>query len=161
MTMLIAQITDTHIKTPGKLACERVDTATMLQRCVADVCRLDPQPDLIVVTGDLVDLGQPEEYAWLKTLLTPLQQALVVVPGNHDGREAMRAAFAGDGYFPASGYLHFAINDRYPLRIVGLDTLVPMEGGGELCTERLDGWKKPWRGRAGARRCCSCIIRPS
>ncbi len=52
--------------------------------------RLDPQPDLIVITGDLVDLGQPQEYAWLKTLLAPLHQPLVVIPGNHDEREAIR-----------------------------------------------------------------------
>jgi len=135
--MLIAQITDTHIKLPGKLAYQRVDTAAMLQRCVAEVCRLDPQPDLVVMTGDLVDLGHPEEYAWLKTLLAPLSQPVIVVPGNHDEREAMRAAFSGDGYFPAKGFLHFAIDDRYPLRIIGLDTLVPQEGHGELCAERL------------------------
>lgn len=135
--MLIAQITDTHIKTPGKLAYRRVDTAAMLRRCVAEILQLDPQPDLIVMTGDLVDLGQPQEYVWLKSLIAPLCQPVIVVPGNHDEREAMRDAFAGGGYFPASGFLHFSIDDRYPLRIVGLDTPVPMEGRGELCSERL------------------------
>ena len=135
--MLIAQITDTHIKMPGQLAYRRVDTGAMLQRCVAQLRRLDPQPDLIVITGDLVDVGRPDEYAWLKTLLAPLTQPLIVIPGNHDEREAMRAAFGGDGYLPASGFLHFAIDDRYPLRIVGLDTLVPGKNGGELCAQRL------------------------
>lgn len=135
--MLIAQISDTHIKPPGQLAYRRVDTAAMLQRCVAEVCGLNPQPDLVVMTGDLTDLGRAEEYAWLKTLLAPLRQPLIVVPGNHDEREGMRAAFAGDGYFPAQGFLHFAIDDRYPLRIIGLDTVVPNEGRGELCARRL------------------------
>ncbi|MBV8656842.1 MAG: phosphodiesterase [Burkholderiales bacterium] len=134
--MLIAQITDTHIKLPGKLAYDRVDTAAMLQRCVAEVCQLDPQPDLIVLTGDLVDLGRPEEYAYLKTLLAPLGPRIIAVPGNHDEREAMRAAFVDQGYLPSSGFLHFALDD-YPLRIVGLDTVVPMEGRGELCAARL------------------------
>jgi len=136
--MLIAQITDTHIKLPGKLAYRRVDTAAMLQRCVADVLKLDPQPDLIVMSGDLVDLGRAEEYVWLKTLLAPLKQPIVVVPGNHDDRDALRAAFAGDGYLPASGFLQFVIEDRFPLRIIGLDTLVPNAGRGELCGERLE-----------------------
>jgi len=136
--MLIAQITDTHIKMPGKLAYQRVDTAAMLQRCVAAVRRLDPQPDLVVLTGDLVDLGRPDEYVWLRNLLGPLQQRLIVVPGNHDEREAMRAAFAGDGYLPARGFLQFAIDDHYPLRIVGLDTVIPCQGGGELCAARLE-----------------------
>lgn len=135
--MLIAQITDPHIKAPGKLAYRHVDTAAMLQRCVAEVLRLDPQPDLVVLTGDLVDVGRAEEYAYLKTLLAPLRQPLVVVPGNHDERGAMRDAFAGEGYLPASGFLQFAIDDAGPLRIVGLDTVVPNEGRGELCAERL------------------------
>ena len=135
--MLIAQITDPHIKMPGQLAYRQVDTTAMLKRCVEEVCRLDPQPDLVVMTGDLVDLGRPEEYAWLKTLLSPLRQPIIVVPGNHDEREAMRNAFSGDGYLPASGFLQFAINDRYPLRIIGLDTLVAQQGRGELCAERL------------------------
>lgn len=135
--MLIAQVTDTHIKLPGKLAYRRVDTAAMLAACVQSLLRLDPAPDLLVVTGDLVDLGLPEEYAHLRALLAPLPMPIVVVPGNHDGRDALRQAFAGAGYLPATGFLHFAIDD-YPLRIIGLDTLRPGEGGGELCAERLD-----------------------
>ena len=135
--MLIAHISDPHIKLPGKLAYRRVDTATMLQSCVASMLHLDPQPDLIILTGDLTDFGRPEEYAYLKALLAPLSAPLLVVPGNHDERETMRDAFADDGYLPAAGFLQFAIDDRFPLRIVGLDTVVPQEGRGELCAERL------------------------
>ncbi|MDY7579396.1 phosphodiesterase [Herbaspirillum sp. RTI4] len=148
--MLIAQITDPHIKMPGKLAYRRVDTETMLRRCIAEVAALDPQPDLIVMTGDLVDLGRPEEYAFLKTLLTPLIAPVIMIPGNHDEREAMREAFGSDGYLPASGFLHFSIDDRYPLRIIGLDTLVPREGRGELCAERL-AWLEETLARAPGR----------
>lgn len=135
--MLIAHISDPHIKRPGKLAYRRVDTAAMLQRCVAELLRLDPQPDLIVLTGDLADFGLAEEYAHLKTLLAPLSAPLLAIPGNHDEREAMRTAFADGGYLPAIGFLQFAVDDRFPLRIVGLDTVVPQEGRGELCAERL------------------------
>ncbi len=134
--MLIAQITDLHIKLPGRLAYRKVDTAAMLRRCVDTLCALDPQPDLVLITGDLVDLGRPAEYAWLRELLAPLTQPLVVVPGNHDDRDAMRAAFADGGYLPENGFLQFSI-DEPPLRLVGLDTVVPGEGRGELCAERL------------------------
>lgn len=134
--MLIAQISDLHVKLPGRLAYGRVDTAGMLGACVAAIGRLDPRPDLIVITGDVVDRGRPEEYAYLKTLLAPLGAPLVVIPGNHDEREAMRAAFSDGGYLPATGFLHFVIDD-HPLRIVGLDTVIPGEGGGEMCAERL------------------------
>lgn len=135
--MLIAQITDTHIKLPGKLAYKKVDTAAMLRRCVEELLALKPQPDLILLTGDLVDLGRPEEYDHLKSILSPLKQRIIAIPGNHDERDAMRDAFASGGYLPRDGkFLQFAV-DEYPLRIIGLDTLIPMQGGGELCAERL------------------------
>lgn len=134
--MLIAQITDTHIKLPGKLAYRKVDTAAMLRRCVDELLGLKQQPDLILLTGDLVDLGRPAEYDHLKDILRPLRQRIIAIPGNHDERGAMRDAFRKDAYLPAAGFLQFAIDD-YPLRIVGLDTLIPGQGGGELCTERL------------------------
>lgn len=134
--MLIAQISDPHIKLPGRLAYQRVDTAAMLAACVSAIVALDPQPDLIVLTGDLVDLGIPEEYAFLRKILAPLRVPFIAIPGNHDDREALRVAFADGGYLPATGFLHFAIDD-YPLRIIGLDTLVAGQGGGMLCPARL------------------------
>ncbi|MFZ1493138.1 MAG: phosphodiesterase [Candidatus Competibacter denitrificans] len=145
--MLIAQISDTHIKSRGRLAYGHVDTATLLKRCVAELVQLDPPPDLVVATGDLADGGLPEEYAHLRKLLALLRQPLVVIPGNHDSRDALRAAFAADGYLPESGFLHFALEDRFPLRVVGLDTVVPLKSSGALCTERLD-----WLERTLARR---------
>ena len=55
---------------------------------------------------------------------------------DHDAREPLRAAFAADGYLPADGFLQFTIED-YPVRLVALDTLIPGEAGGLLCSERL------------------------
>ncbi|MCL4746758.1 MAG: phosphodiesterase [Burkholderiaceae bacterium] len=135
--MLIAQITDTHIKLPGKLAYKRVDTAAMLRDCVAAVQALAQQPDLVVLTGDLVDLGTPQEYAHLKSILAPLRQRIIAIPGNHDARDPMRDAFGDGGYLPREGFLQFAIDGEYPFRIVGVDTVVAGQGGGELCGERL------------------------
>jgi 3',5'-cyclic AMP phosphodiesterase CpdA len=136
--MLIAQITDTHIKLPGRLAYGRVDTAAMLERCVAELCALDPQPDLLVITGDLVDLGRAAEYEHLSSLLAPLQMPLLAVPGNHDERSAFRTAFAHHAHLPAQGFLQFVAEPAgMPVRLIGLDTLVPLEGRGELCAERL------------------------
>ena len=134
--MLIAQITDTHIKLPGKLAYDRVDTARMLRDCVIELQKLDPQPDLIVHTGDLTDVGLAPEYEHLKSILAPLRTPILAIPGNHDAREAMREALAAEGYLPAHGFLHYAV-EQGPLRFVGLDTLVPGQGGGELGAERL------------------------
>jgi 3',5'-cyclic AMP phosphodiesterase CpdA len=134
--MLIAQITDTHIKSPGRLAYGRVDTATMFKRCVAGLLRLKQQPDVILITGDLVDLGQPDEYDHLLSLLAPLRQRIFAVPGNHDDRAAMRAALGRSVPADAGDFLQFSVDD-HALRIIGLDTLIPGQGGGELCAKRL------------------------
>ena len=113
-----------------------VDTASGLERAVAALVRLRPLPDITVVTGDLVDAGEPEEYAYFRGLLAPLRMPVFVIPGNHDAREPMREAFNRDGYLPGEGFLNYVI-EEYPLRMVGLDTLVPGEAGGELCGDRL------------------------
>jgi len=135
--MWIAQLTDTHIKQPGKLTYGKINTAEYLKRAIARVNAQVPRPDLLVITGDLVDFGHPLEYAHLRRLLQPLAMPYVLVPGNHDDRAALRAAFFDHHYLPTDGFLHYAIDDRYALRIVGLDTVVPGEGRGELCQARL------------------------
>ena len=67
--MLIAQFSDTHIKPKGRLAYNKVDTASMLAKAVAHLQTLPQQPDLLVITGDLVDQGHPEEYSHLNEIL--------------------------------------------------------------------------------------------
>lgn len=137
--MLIAQISDIHIKTPGRLAYGKVDTTAMMQRCVQEIMALRQQPDVIILTGDLVDIGDPVEYAGLMEVMAPLRHRILAVPGNHDDRDNMRAAFAKGTYLPPQGFLHFVIDeDRYPVRLIGLDTVIPRQSGGELCAERLE-----------------------
>ena len=101
--MLIAQLSDPHVKGPGQLLYDRIDTAGYLERAVAHVLRLDPLPDVVIMTGDLVDGGKAEEYALLRRLLAPLPMPVYVIPGNHDAREPLRAAFADKGLFPGRG----------------------------------------------------------
>ena len=75
--MLIAQISDMHIKPPGELLYKRVDTAGFLARAVAHVNALDPKPDIVIATGDLVDGGKPEEYADVVAFLASTRAAYI------------------------------------------------------------------------------------
>ena len=134
--MLIAQLSDTHLRSDGELLYDRIDTAAYLERAVAHVLKLDPRPDVVIMTGDLVEAGKPAEYARLRRLIAPLPMPVYVIPGNHDAREALRTAFADQGYFPASGFLQYTV-DNLPIRLIALDTLVEGKGYGALCQERL------------------------
>jgi 3',5'-cyclic-AMP phosphodiesterase len=138
MDMLIAQISDTHLKKQDELLYGRIDTAGYLARAVAHINALDPRPDIVIATGDLVDGGKPEEYANLSRVLAVLEIPVYLIPGNHDARDALRAAFPEHSYLPASGFLQYAI-EGLPVCLIALDTLVPGKPYGALCSERL-GW---------------------
>jgi len=135
--MLIAQMSDMHLKGEGELLFGRVDTAGFLERAVAHVNSLDPRPDVVLATGDLVDNGTAAQYANLKRVLAPLDMPVFLIPGNHDVRDAMRAAFPEHGYLPPEGFLQYVVEDL-PLRLIALDTLVEGKGHGALCDVRLD-----------------------
>jgi 3',5'-cyclic AMP phosphodiesterase CpdA len=135
--MIIAQISDMHIRPDGRLAYRRVDTAWFLTRCVEQLSRMTPRPDIVLATGDLVDSGHPDEYRRLRELLAPLTMPVYLIPGNHDQREALVSEFADHAYLPRGGaFLHYVLED-YPLRLIGLDTILPGQTGGLMCEERV------------------------
>lgn len=134
--MLIAQVTDPHIKEEGRLAYRRVDTAANLARCVDHLMRLKQRPDLVLMTGDLTDFGRAQEYSLLRRLIAPLDMPVYVIPGNHDQRDNLRAAFGDHDYLPRTGDLRYVIEDD-GLRMIGLDTTIPGKPGGEMNAERL------------------------
>jgi 3',5'-cyclic AMP phosphodiesterase CpdA len=129
--VLIAQISDLHIKPPGSLAYGRVDTAKALERCVTTLNEFTPTPDLVVISGDLVDTPTREEYEHLERLLAPLKLPFVSIPGNHDSRDLMRAAFPLASYAFSSAPLNQRVEIR-GLDLVLLDSSVPGKPHGEL-----------------------------
>ena len=140
--MLLCQISDLHIKAERKLAYGRVDTAGMLERCVAAILRLAPAPDAVLITGDLVDRGSDAEYELLAQLIAPLSTQghlpVYLIAGNHDERDALRRNFPAHTYLRQwAPFVQYAI-DAHALRIVALDTVIPGQGGGLVCAERLD-----------------------
>jgi 3',5'-cyclic AMP phosphodiesterase CpdA len=141
--MIIAQLSDLHVRPEGVLAYGRVPTNDMLRETIAHLNALEPRPDAVLATGDLVHAGGAEEYERLGELLEALEAPVYLVPGNHDHRANLRAAFAHHDYLPQDGdFIHYAIDD-HPVRLIGLDTVIPGKAGGELCAARLD-----WLARA-------------
>jgi 3',5'-cyclic AMP phosphodiesterase CpdA len=131
--MLIAQISDTHIALDAPDAERR---SRDLAATIADINALDPAPDAIVHTGDIVHNGRPDEYSEAAAILAAARPPLYVVAGNKDNRENLRTAFAPSGYLSlASGFIDYAIDD-HPVRLIALDTVSSDSNKGDFCSER-------------------------
>jgi Icc protein len=132
--MIIAQISDTHIALDSPDADRRIRD---FESTVADLNALDPAPDVIVHTGDIVHNGRPDEYAEALDILAKARAPVFVMAGNKDNRAKLREAFAGAGYLsPISNFIDYAIND-YPVRLIMLDTLSQTSNKGDFCSERV------------------------
>ncbi|MGP1613706.1 MAG: phosphodiesterase [Pollutimonas bauzanensis] len=134
--MLLAQISDLHIQREGAHSA-LIQAETHLLRCIETLNRLRPRPDLLAITGDLTESGRKEEYLILKPMLQKLKMPFLLIPGNHDSRENLRETFREHAYLQGDApFIQYAM-DTWPLRIVALDTTVPMRSHGELCSARL------------------------
>jgi 3',5'-cyclic-AMP phosphodiesterase len=137
MTTLLAQLTDLHIREPGRLAYGRLDTAPFLRQAVASIGRLKQQPDAVVLTGDLTDFGRADEYAHLADLLAPLPMPVYLMPGNHDDRDQLRRGFATHTYLGTSDYVQYSVSVG-EIQLIALDSVEQGKSGGRLCQKRLD-----------------------
>ncbi len=136
--MLIAQITDFHIGRIIETDCGTIDLYDRLKDTVSHLIELDPRPDLIVVSGDISNHGNIEDYERSKSLLDSMQIPYLVMPGNHDSRDNLRTLFGDQGYLPRDGeFLQYTYED-FPLRLVMLDSLEKGHHHGMMCEERLN-----------------------
>lgn len=129
--MLIVQLSDLHICEDGALYKGVVSSNDMAIAAVGHINGLDPQPDLVVLTGDVVEDGTASQYAVARRILARLHAPLVMIPGNHDDRDGMRAGFPDHLYMPQQGAIHF-VYDALPVRVIALDVTVPGLHHGEL-----------------------------
>jgi len=121
MTMLV-QITDTHILPPGELLYGNTDTAAHLAESVRQINSMRPQPDVVLITGDLVEKADHACYQYFISLISSLEMPTYVIPGNHDDPNVMLEAFSGTSHFPTSNdTFQFAIEDL-PFRILALNS---------------------------------------
>ena len=133
--MLIAQLSDPHVRPNGELYQGVVDSNAQFALAIAALNALDPRPDLVLLSGDLVDHGDDDEYAMLLDLLAALEIPFLATPGNHDEREAFRRAFAGRSWLPVAGPVDYVVGDRGPVRIVAFDVTLPGLHHGMVGTE--------------------------
>ncbi|MCX8033101.1 MAG: metallophosphoesterase [Thermoleophilia bacterium] len=106
--------------------------SNLLDRALVEVN--DLAPDVVVVTGDLTDMGYRQEYRVAKEYLDRLDcPDVLVVPGNHDSRNV--------------GYAHFerlfatreSVVRKNGVTLVGVDSSEP-----DLDNGRIGRHRYPW-----------------
>src|SRR5258705_12135505 len=122
--MLVAQISDLHVRPAGQRYKDAVDSNRMFADAVEHLNGLDPRPDLVLITGDLVDEGQDAEYDAMRGLLAGLEPPCLLMPGNHDDRAALARHFPDHDYLPSRRAKHYLI-DNHPASIFAAGTPVP------------------------------------
>lgn len=142
----ILHLSDTHFSGDGGRHYGVVDTAEHLRRALTHVGHL--LFDLVVVSGDVSEDGTEASYQQITDILFPWALArgarVVFAMGNHDRREAFRAAL-GNGQPDAGERELPGIDLDRPVasvvtqngwRVVVLDSSVPGAGYGELDAEQ-------------------------
>jgi Icc protein len=131
--VIIAQISDTHLVLDTPDASQRISD---FERTIADLNSLDPAPDVIVHTGDIVHNGRPDEYARAVAILAKARAPVYVLAGNKDDRANLRAAFSAFEYLSRdSEFIDYALED-YAVRLIAVDTLSTASNKGDFCPER-------------------------
>lgn len=141
--MIIAQITDTHIMRPHESWYDKegTKTAERLELVVEHLNNLNPRPDIVIHTGDIVGTDDIiESYLYAKKILDKLEMPYFLTCGNHDQYHLLKEAFPEHNYLTDINFAHYVL-EYGKVRIIVLDSTVQGKHFGELCTKRIK-WLK-------------------
>jgi 3',5'-cyclic AMP phosphodiesterase CpdA len=151
-TLRLAQLSDIHLSALGNhhdmLSGE---TAGMLAEVIARLNEMAPL-DGVLVSGDLVDTAAAWEFEQFQQLAAGLKTPPVIIPGNHDRRDADAAAGLTHREFARrfnpqfdqrpraaaaqSGYWSMAVSEQ--VQLIGLDSIVDDDWGGLIDAAQLE-----------------------
>jgi len=136
--VLIAQITDTHVGFEPE-AGENEFNFVRFRNVLGHLMSQPVLPDMLILSGDLTDGGQPDCYRRIRELVEECPFPVHVIPGNHDSREEMLIAWPECP--TVDGFAQYAIecgegDDR--LRVICIDSFEPGRHGGSFCQTRAD-----------------------
>lgn len=110
-----------------------------LQKIIENIKSQDIRPDVVLVTGDLVN-GDYNDYPKILEILKTLPSPFLCITGNKDNSvELMKALQKFVPSHPASEHktkLDYVV-DAYPLKIIALDSCKENTPGGEISIEQF------------------------
>lgn len=123
-------LTDIHICHPDAGApAHKAKNPEMLRDAVRIINDMDSQPDFVVASGDLTDLGDVASYELFREIVAPLKPPLIMALGNHDKRAGFHQVLGQPG--SDAPYFHDA--EHAGLHVITLDTSVPGHVAGAIC----------------------------
>jgi len=93
--MKFVVLSDLHLGLPGQ-AVNGLDPAARLITAVETINRDHANADFVAIAGDLADLGAPQAYVQLHTILSGLTVPYHITLGNHDDRANYLAVFGAE-----------------------------------------------------------------
>lgn len=153
-TVRFINFSDMHMSLKGKNAMKMgASSEQIVQSCVR-TANQTPNLDFVVLTGDLLQDGEPYNLDMLRHYLDQLKMPYYVVLGNHD-MSPVHAHDAPGPFFPAIGkstvvwtfqgrgfngpLLRWSLDAVPGLHLIGLDSTIPNTWGGEI-PERDLAW---------------------
>jgi len=132
--MRIIHISDFHLPTkPGQSVNGSLPDANLI-KTVAILKQQAPQPELIVLGGDLLEDGQKGNYEAIVELFKDIQVPLHTVVGNHDDLKSLKKSSLMEKGKDFPGYRSF---DHGKLHFILLNTAVTGKTYGNIEEEQL------------------------
>lgn len=111
-----------------------------LRQILERIRAMEIKPAFLLITGDLVNEGQPAEYQILNTMLSELQGfgvPLLLGMGNHDARCPFRQVVLGEQAVDEQQPYYYS-TEIAGVNVIMLDSQIPNEVPGRLDDEQLD-----------------------
>ena len=135
----ICQLSDIHFTDDFDKLFNQINTAEQFKKAVNFCNNLNPQPDLYIISGDLIH-DKSEYYKNFINITNLLQKPYYLMMGNHDVRDQLRKFISDKSLIDSNGYINFSLNN-HPIRIICLDTAVENMVEGEISIETMK-WLK-------------------
>jgi 3',5'-cyclic AMP phosphodiesterase CpdA len=114
-----------------------------MDRVVVELNELEP--DVVLCTGDLTEMGFRQDYVTAKEYLDRIEAPIVVIPGNHDARNVGYVHFE-ELIGPRSQTIHLG-----DVAIVALDSTEPDLDHGQIGRAQYDWLREEYACPAGFR----------
>lgn len=130
--MKLIQLTDIHLTTPGQTIGGR-DPNANFDRALGHALSNHPNAEAVIITGDLSDWGERDDYLRLRDLLSTFDVPVHLCIGNHDDRPTFLDVFPE--LIDQNGFVQNAVPLSLGTALL-LDTGGPETHAGHFCETR-------------------------